>query len=151
VCPLSKRIITENDEVIRFMNMQLFLLTAINEYGSQQSSRFLYELTIPGTDEPMLPSQDDISKLAQEIRSKLSQFSWYREKFSAQNESCSSYISSARTPTPAAISPPTFISPRKLPTSSSEFIIDMNQETQADDPQGKKKTKKENFMNLLVC
>jgi len=142
VCPLTQRIITENDEVIRFMNMQLFLLTAINEYGLQKSSTiiFLNELTIPGTEEPMLPSPEDKSKLAQEIRTKLSQFNWFKEKPSAND---STYVS--RTPS-AVISPPiqqhstAFISTRK-PTTSPETIIDI-QETQSDDPQGKNRQKR---------
>jgi len=143
VCPLTQRVIRENDEVIRFMNMQLFLLTAINEYGSQKSSKitFMNELTIPGTEEPMLPSPDDNSKLAQEIRSKLSQFMWFTDKSSATHDS--SYI--PKTPSVSSLQHSGFVSPRK-PTTS-EFIIDM-QETQTDDPQGKNRQKRKFYETI---
>jgi len=136
ICPLAGRVITDNDQVIRFMNMQLFLLSSIDEYGSKKSLNInsVNELTIPGTDEPMLPSSSDKSKLAQEIRTKLSQFKWFIEKSSSVNEPPFS-----RTPVIPTPMTPVFISPRK--STMSDYVIDI-EETHSDDPQGKNRQKK---------
>jgi len=140
VCPLTKKRITEQDEVIRFMNMQLFLLEAIKEYGFQKSPlvNSLDQLTIPGADEPMLPSPDDKSKLAQEIRMKLSQFDWFKDKLSSSVNDV--YVSSRPTNTITSnTTTSTFVAPRK-PAPSSEFVIDM-EDIHTDDPQGKNRHK----------
>jgi len=87
VCPLSNKPLTEKDEVIRFMNMQIFLLEAINEYGSSLPNvTALAGFTIPGTEEPMVPPPEDHSKLAQQIREKLSRFPWISDLISLQRE-----------------------------------------------------------------
>jgi len=87
VCPLSGVSLTESDDVIRFMNLQIFLLEAINGYGSSKpNNTALAGFTIPGTEEPMVPPFEDQSKLAQQIREKLSKFPWISELISLQRE-----------------------------------------------------------------
>jgi len=139
MCPMTGALITEKDEVIRFMNMQLFLISSIDEYGSQKSFSVseVNDFTIPGSEEPMLPPPGDKSKLAQEIRTKLSHFKWFNEK-SNSTAVLSDPVYVSRAPViPTHVTTPAFISPRK-PTSS-DVVIDLEE---ADDPQGKNRQKK---------
>jgi hypothetical protein len=70
------------------MNLQIFLLDAINEYGANKPNvTALAGFTIPGTQEPMVPPPEDQSKLAQQIREKLSKFPWISELIALQVES----------------------------------------------------------------
>eukprot|EP01126_Amoeba_proteus_P060808 TRINITY_DN808_c0_g1_i5.p1 TRINITY_DN808_c0_g1~~TRINITY_DN808_c0_g1_i5.p1 ORF type:complete len:613 (-),score=136.49 TRINITY_DN808_c0_g1_i5:127-1752(-) len=85
VCPLSSKILTEEDEVIRFMNLQIFSMRAIDEYGKTfPSDTALAGFVIPGTNQPMVPPLDDNSSLAQQIKSKLSTFSWISHLLQSQ-------------------------------------------------------------------
>jgi len=86
VCPLSMKILSEGDDVIRFMNL-LFLVSAIDDYGkSKPANTALAGFTIPGTDEPMVPPPEEQSKLAQQIRQKLSKFPWIANIIALQSE-----------------------------------------------------------------
>jgi len=87
VCPLSKQTLNESDEVIRFMNLNIFLLSAIDEYGKNKPpNTALAGFTIPGTNEPMIPPLEEKSQLAQQIRQKLSQFPWISNMIALQAE-----------------------------------------------------------------
>jgi len=87
VCPLSKAIITATDEVIRFMNLDIFLLSSIDEYGKNKPpNTALAGFTIPGTNDPMVPPPEDKSKLAQQIRQKLNKFPWISTMIALQTE-----------------------------------------------------------------
>eukprot|EP01125_Pyxidicula_operculata_P020174 TRINITY_DN7404_c0_g1_i1.p1 TRINITY_DN7404_c0_g1~~TRINITY_DN7404_c0_g1_i1.p1 ORF type:complete len:304 (-),score=44.23 TRINITY_DN7404_c0_g1_i1:66-977(-) len=81
-CPLSGKLLTEKDDVIRFMNFQIYDIQAINSYGaSLPKNTALNGFKIPGTDIPMvsiLPKEAN-TKLAQQIRKKLKQFTWISE------------------------------------------------------------------------
>jgi len=69
------------------MNLEIFLLEAINEYGSSKPNvTALAGFTIPGTEEPMAPPPEDQSKLAQQIREKLSRFPWISDLIALQRE-----------------------------------------------------------------
>jgi len=87
VCPLTNNILTAGDEVIRFMNLKIFLLSAIDDYGkSKPANTALAGFTIPGTNEPMVPPPEEKSKLAQQIRQKLSRFPWISSMIALQAE-----------------------------------------------------------------
>jgi len=160
VCALSNKPLTEADEVIRFMNLQIYLLEAINEYGSSKPNiTALAGFTIPGTKEPMVPPPEEQSKLAQEIREKLSRFPWISELIALQRETeknnekiTSNPEKSASTPdisvktttTRKMISPddynpaPTLqtsgIASRKTTgTAGSDYTVDLTQHIRTDD------------------
>eukprot|EP01124_Arcella_intermedia_P012803 TRINITY_DN19181_c0_g1_i2.p1 TRINITY_DN19181_c0_g1~~TRINITY_DN19181_c0_g1_i2.p1 ORF type:complete len:276 (-),score=47.34 TRINITY_DN19181_c0_g1_i2:111-938(-) len=86
-CALSGRPINSTSESIRFTNLKLYHLEAINEYGSSKpKSTALAGYTIPELRIPMVPPVEDQSKLAQQIREKLSRFEWISELIALQHE-----------------------------------------------------------------
>eukprot|EP01127_Copromyxa_protea_P012010 TRINITY_DN3086_c0_g1_i1.p1 TRINITY_DN3086_c0_g1~~TRINITY_DN3086_c0_g1_i1.p1 ORF type:complete len:312 (-),score=59.07 TRINITY_DN3086_c0_g1_i1:39-974(-) len=88
VCPLSGQVLTSSTEVIRFLNLELYSLAAIDEYGRNlPPNTALAGYTIPGTNTPMVPPSDDHSKLAEQIRDKLKRFSWISSLIEAQSQS----------------------------------------------------------------
>lgn len=87
VCPLSKKILTESDEVIRFTNLQIFGLVAIDKYCQElpqntEASRVM----IPGTTIAMVPARNDRSLLAKQIRQNLSSLASFRKFVNAAEE-----------------------------------------------------------------
>lgn len=76
VCPLSKAPLDDGANLIRLMNFQLFRLDAIIDYASKLPENSTP--SIPGTQDPLAPSSSDNSKLAQQIRKKLSTFAWFK-------------------------------------------------------------------------
>jgi len=86
VCPLTGKILTPDDDVIRFKNMQIFLMSAIDEYGkSKPPNTPLTDFTIPNTKELMVPPPEDQTKIANYIREKLKVFLWIRDQINQES------------------------------------------------------------------
>eukprot|EP01126_Amoeba_proteus_P060811 TRINITY_DN808_c0_g1_i9.p1 TRINITY_DN808_c0_g1~~TRINITY_DN808_c0_g1_i9.p1 ORF type:complete len:274 (-),score=62.67 TRINITY_DN808_c0_g1_i9:127-948(-) len=65
--------------------IEIFSMRAIDEYGKTfPSDTALAGFVIPGTNQPMVPPLDDNSSLAQQIKSKLSTFSWISHLLQSQ-------------------------------------------------------------------
>jgi len=99
VCPLSQEPLVDISNSIRFINLQVFSLSAVNDYLSKlPPNTAAAGFTIPGTDIPMLPAVTDQSKLAQQIREKLKDSPNISKVIESQKESIQAALTAPHSP-----------------------------------------------------